>query len=360
MLPRYTPYESSPPRRPNIITVATPGITTSRTHISRYTGPDGVDVLKNACSWRPTETVAGNGDAAAESSSLLGDADRFVLTADEDPPLLTHATCSVSPRLLHNVIASPEMDEFVYNRCSLNPIHWVLMLKGCLVDLFFSVRPINFSYSRVGMTNLAGERDQAACLREIRRAVRIIEGHKRTVATGTNKDSFQDMDSRCYTPERPLRLHLVLFGFSRGATTTFYTAMKLPPELATYVSLVVVEAAFDTLHNVIESSCWFPSFVLWFFRTFCDYSGEDAYKYDRNQIHLRCPIAFVMSVKDTRVPNELTQRLIDNVKADCPQIPAVEVLQLKHSRHPLMAVGNREDQDAYVAFMEGLYDRYCN
>ncbi|KAG8347096.1 hypothetical protein TRVL_02067 [Trypanosoma vivax] len=254
---------------------------------------------------------------------------------------------------------SPEMDEIDYHHWSFNPVHWVLIAKSYLTDLFFSVRPLRGGYSRVSMTNLAGERDQAACRREVCRAVRLIK-EREAASVGIVNCVKNSLDAHgTMTPERPLRIHLVLFGFSRGGSTVFYTAMKLPPELASYVSLVVVEAPFDTLHNVINSSCWFPSFTLWFFRTFCDCS-EDAYSFDPSRIHLRCPFAFIMSCVDTRVPNHLTRRLIDMVETQCPQIPAVEVLELQHSRHPLMPVGNRADQDAYVDFMERLYDTYCS
>ncbi|KEG10277.1 hypothetical protein DQ04_03941030 [Trypanosoma grayi] len=344
MIPRLKPYESSPPCRPNIITVATPGVTATRAQISRYTGTDGVDVLENACSWRPGGENRREPNPSGETTSLLNGNNECVLTPDVDPPLLYHATCRLAPRLLNNVMASPEMDEVVYNRCSFNPVHWFLMVKEFFTAVFFSVRPVRFAYSRVRMTNLGGERDQAVCEREIRRAVRKI---KERGADGSS-------------PERPLRLRLVLFGCSRGATTTLYTALKLPYELACYVSLVVVEAPFDTLHDVIAESSWFPNFTMWFFRTFCEYNGNEPYAFDPSRVQLRCPVAFVLSLKDTRVPNKLTRRLINVLKTQCPQIPAVEVLELKHSRHPLMAVGHREDQDAYVAFMERLYDTYCS
>ncbi|ESL05713.1 hypothetical protein TRSC58_06628 [Trypanosoma rangeli SC58] len=354
MIPRRKPYEDSPSLRHNIITVATPGITAQRSQLSRYTGVDGVDVLENTCSWQPhVGFVASKDHAEAELVAFQMGHEKYALTAEEDPPLLYHASCRVAPRLLHNVMASPEMDEIVYNKCSFNPLHWLLMLKEIFTSLAFSVYPRRCAYSQVRMTNIGGKRDQAVCQREIRRAVRIIK--KTTVISQGDNDVAPHL-----LPGRSPPLKLVLFGCSRGATAIFYTAMKLPLELAQYVSLVVVEAPFDTLHNVITSSCWFPRFTLWFVRNFCEYDGDEPYSFDPDRVQLRCPIAFVMSRQDTRVPNKLTRRLIDTVKRECPQIPAVEVLQLKHSRHPLMAVGNREDQDAYVAFMEQLYDTYCS
>lgn len=292
-----------------------------------------------------------------------------------DPPVLYHARCRVAPRLLHNVIASPEVSEAHYKHwyCTLNPMHWFLVAKEVFTCFWFTVRPFTWHYSELGRTNVGGTTDQQSFEREVRRAVRIIkereaEQLKRERADETDAEAPAKVQNGAIaSPERPLkhRLHLVLFGLSRGATTCFYTAMKLPPHIAAYVSLVIVEAPFDTVDHVIETSSWFPRLNRWMYECFCDYRGRDeehaAYSYDPAKVYIRCPVAFVMSVRDRRVPNACTQALVDKVKSELvpKQIPAVEVLVLKHSRHPCMALGHKEDQDAYVKFVEGLYDKYC-
>jgi hypothetical protein len=35
-------------------------------------------------------------------------------------------------------------------------------------------------------------------------------------------------------------------------------------------------------------------------------------------------------------------------------------LELAHAHHSAMTIHNDGDRDAYVRFMEGLYDRYCS
>lgn len=410
MIPRLTPYEDSPPLRDNIITVAMPGITSTRSQISRYTGSEGVKVLRN---WNDLKldlskpgnntiehydverdfnrhhkrslwlkcryaiqafrhgraedvTVAVSEDGGGlwtphtASSAERGDTEEG--DASVDPPFLYRTVCRVAPRLLHNVVPSPEVTETVYRRwyLTVNPIHWALTLKDVMTSLLFHVRPIQPRYCEIGATNLAGHGDQRAMQREVRRAVRHIQHN---AAPHCRQSQLEKNEGGC--GPSPKKKHLVMFGCSRGATTCFYTAMKLPVELAAYVSLVVVEAPFDTLEHVIRASSWWPTFNLRFFKAFCDYRGRAdelaAFQFDPTQVHIRCPVAFVLSTKDSRVPNECTEALISRVRDTLVPliIPAVEVLVLKHSRHPCMAVGHKEDQDAYVRFMEGLYDKYC-
>ncbi|KAG5493528.1 hypothetical protein JIQ42_01898 [Leishmania sp. Namibia] len=281
-----------------------------------------------------------------------------------DPPVLYRARCRIAPRLIHGVLASPEVAEVRHRGWyrTLNPMHWALTVKELITCWWFSVRPFQWCYSEPGRTNIAGLRDQAAFTREVRRGVRHIEA----TLTAKSHGGTANANELGSTSAVMRKKHLVLFGVSRGATTCFYSAMKLPKEEAQHVSLVLLEAPFDTLDHVIDASCLIPRLARWLARSFSDWRGtrEEKLAYDFNpqEVHLRCPVAFVMSVKDTRVPMECTQALIDRVRRELVPhiIPAVEVLVLQHSRHPYMAVGNKEDQDAYVAFVERLYNTYCS
>ncbi|CAM40655.1 conserved hypothetical protein [Leishmania braziliensis MHOM/BR/75/M2904] len=427
MIPRNVPYEHNPPRRDNIVTVVMPGITSCRSQLSRYTGGDPLQVLCNWSDVDPTDPLhiadaGGNrftGMSLAKRlrlalqqwrSVVMGwksdrsesDEDDDVVDAPQrtspdvvrggasvslsvasrtspssfgaavqaadlgliDPPVLYSATCRIAPRLLHGVLASPEVAEV--RHCgwyrTINPMHWVLTVKELITCWSFSVRPFQWCFSEPGRTNTAGIRDQAAFTREVRRAVR----HIKAAPTAEPHNNRTDVEARESTSTTINKKHLVLFGVSRGATTCFYSAMKLAPEEAKHVSLVLVEAPFDTLDHVIDTSCWVPCLMRWFVRSFSDWRGNQeerlAYDFDPQKVHLRCPVAFVMSVKDTRVPISCTQALIDRVQRELVPhvIPAVEVLVLKNSRHATMAVGSKEDQDAYVAFVERLYNTYCS
>ncbi|KAG5495065.1 hypothetical protein JKF63_02118 [Porcisia hertigi] len=450
MIPRGVPYEHNPPRRENIVTVAMPGITSTRSQLSRYTGGDPVTVL---CNWSDVDPAnplhladegknrftkmsfghrirralhywrrvvmtcksnqsdsdddddddddAAEAEAEAEalypsSSDLVADTGRndtpstatrtlllrgasyqllptsrntasTVKAAElglSDPPVLYSATCRIAPRLLHGVLPSPEVAEARHRGwyLTLNPVHWALTAKGLLTSWWFNEQPYQWCYSEPGRTNIAGLRDQAAFRREVRRAV----CHINATPTAEAHDDEAKVEGRENASAVAKKKHLVLFGVSRGATTCFYTAMKLSKEEAKHVSLVLIEAPFDTLRHVIDASCWMPRLTRWFVRSFSDWRGKHeeklAYDFNPQEVHLRCPVAFVVSVKDTRVPMECTQALIDRVRRELVPhvIPAVEVLVLQHSRHPSMALSNKEDQDAYVAFVERLYDTYCS
>lgn len=350
------PDHCRPPRRANIRTVAFPGVTSTRSQIARYCGNDEVIVLKsetkkhNRNSFRSVWTVMKYAIRCALRKPHRTESDYIqvcsevensdgVEVGDLETDTLYSARSSIGPRILHNVMPSPEVDE-MKTGWTFRPLHWFMWLKELGTRILFKTEltPHVGSYCEAGSSCVGGTRDQLALHREVRRALR-----------------YKDEEFK----------HLVIFGCSRGATTCFYGSLKLPVGLAQRVSLVIVEAPFDTLENVMRRSSWFPSLARWFFRSFCDYRGEmdeqSAYDYNSDEVMLRCPIAFVMSLNDKRVPNSCTEALIDRVRRELvPQkVPAVEVLVLKHSRHPSMAVGNREDQEAYVSFVESLYDKYC-
>eukprot|EP00796_Vickermania_ingenoplastis_P004468 gene4468-3263_t len=295
---------NKPPLRENIITVTMPGVTSSRSQLARYAADEGVAVLQNERpkvninSTMPNCTILYR--SIFRSGKRTRNAALFSVLEDVETDAKNqfyHAHCRIAPRILHNIFPSPEVEELSH---------------GIFDSLV--VRDNSYTLSM-----------------PVQRAVNVIQ------KLSTKK-------------------HLVLFGCSRGATTCFYTSMKLPKELAMHVSLVIVEAPFDTLDHAIDTSCWFPSLMRWIFRNFCDFQGEEdaeaAYSYHRDEVALRCPIAFVMSLRDMRVPNVCTRALIESVTRDLVphKIPAVEILVLKHSNHPTMAVGCREDQDAYVQF----------
>lgn len=349
---------NKPPLRENIVTVTMPGVTSTRSQLARYAGDEGCSVLvnnrrrRNINSQRSVVTIAKiafrnmfSNDASPHFSG--GVREQYIESDDDEEEeeattaVWYTAKCRIAPRILHNIMASPEMDE-ISASYSLNPFHWVMSLKERLTHWWFatSLSPSISCHCEAGLSGVGGTGDQQTFTREVRRAVKMIQG-------------------------LPLKKHLVLFGCSRGATTCFYSSMKLPGELAQHVSLVIVEAPFDTMDSVINTSCWFPALARWFFRTFCDYRGEadaaEAYSYRPDDVAIRCPVAFVISLKDKRVPNSCTNTLIESVRRDLVphKIPALEILVLEHSRHPMMAVGCKEDQSAYVQFVEGLYAKYC-
>eukprot|EP00658_Telonema_sp_P-2_P076271 TRINITY_DN6649_c0_g1_i2.p1 TRINITY_DN6649_c0_g1~~TRINITY_DN6649_c0_g1_i2.p1 ORF type:complete len:101 (+),score=36.69 TRINITY_DN6649_c0_g1_i2:153-455(+) len=72
-------------------------------------------------------------------------------------------------------------------------------------------------------------------------------------------------------------------------------------------------------------------------------SPADAYNMPE-ETHLTCPLVFITSEVDKRVPKKTTMRAIEEVRRRYPTVP-VEHLELRHSTHSSMAVQDVEDRD---------------
>jgi hypothetical protein len=319
--------ETLTPLRPDIVTVGFPGFMSSRAQMAKYTGPDGVTVL-----------------------------DRTT----EEP--MFHTKCAVAPRILHNCLPLPEVEELVYDGFSLLPHHWLTMLRTRVVGWIFKLTPLPTSWMHLNKVNLGGRTDQEQCTADIERAVQHIRNEadrkqNEEVITEDGADTADERNAEDKSVQNS-RKKLVLFGCSRGATTTLYASLKLPEHLAKHVALVIVEAPFDTMKNVFDGSMWFPRLGMALMKLFGRYEGEAPYAMP-DTTHLRCPIAFVTARKDVRVPPALTYRLMEDVRSRFPHIP-VHHLELQHSAHATMSVGHPDDQAAYVRFVDDLYDRYVS
>ncbi|CUG79289.1 Hypothetical protein, putative [Bodo saltans] len=307
-----------------ILTVAFPGFGASRSQLAKYTGSDGVVVLspsKDTCDSKiepPTHSLW-----MVQALDNLGESTKS--------RVLYHAFCDKASRLLYNMLPCPEVAELETGSWSWNPLHWPTMVKSRGAAWYFSLHGVPTSYMKLEKVNLAGFDDQADCLREIARGAAVVaqEGKGRK---------------------------LVLFGCSRGATTTCFAALRLAPDIAQYVGLVLLEAPFDTLENVVKESSWTPQLVMSLVKNLGKYDGDSgAYELPLNT-HLRCPIAFITSKVDTRVPESCTRRLIDSIKVAYPELE-IHHLQLHHSSHATMPIGHSDDRAAYINFVHSLYEQ---
>jgi len=270
----------------------------SRAQLAKYCGPEGVVVLPN------------------ESANVT-----------------FHAVCGIAPRILHGMAALPEIRE-IEHRCTWNPLWWLLLVRSLVFRTYFEIPNLPIGFVNMFRTNLGGFHDQKRCRLDIQRAI------KEHVASPTSTTK-----------------HVVLFGCSRGATTTLYTALSLDAEVAKHVSLVIVEAPFDTLDNILEKSSWFPRLNKFLLRALGDVNGPEAYVLPTST-KLNCPIAFITSKADTRVPPSVTAALIADVQRRFPSLP-VHQLELTKSRHSAMSIEYDDEIQRYVDFVEGLYDTYC-
>jgi hypothetical protein len=309
-----------------ILTVAFPGFSASRSQLAKYTGSDGVVVL------RPAWDASGASSVEPPDHSLWMLQFLQQLGDSVEGRILYHAVCDQGARLLFNMLPCCEVSELTTGSWSWNPLHWPTMIKSRGAAWYFTLRGVPMSYMTLERVNLAGFDDQADCLREIAKGAAIVskEGKGRK---------------------------LVLFGCSRGATTTCFAALRLAPDVAQHVGLVLLEAPFDTLENVINESSWVPSLAMALVRKLGKYDGDAGAYTLPEQTHLRCPIAFVTSAVDRRVPESCTVRLKRAIMSAFPHLE-IHHLQLSHSSHATMPIGHSEDRAAYLAFVHALYRQY--
>ena len=375
------PPSLQPPLRHNITTVLYPGFFATMGEASKYTGPSPVVILRRdpatdvdaikreaaRVASAATRTCTSTGGASGDKGAFDAIPRRPSFAELEEDNVAAEVTCAHSPRLLHNVVPFAEAFEVSQGPppSLLSPLLWGTAAQLYIQRWFFRTPAApRVLCNTIGLNNMGGYADQAAC------RARILEGIARL------QHSAPDEEDGCSM--RKHRKYLVLFGFSRGAATVLQTALKLPQEQAEWVSLVVLEAPFASLKSLLESSSWFPKATRHLFSSLCDDSGDAAYVFPPTT-HLRCPIAVISSDGDTRVPPSCSEECVELLRRLYPQygggasegggrekdgrsggsVVPIERLRLRRSPHPLMPIGDAEDREAYIRFMEGLYDKYC-
>ncbi|CUG06631.1 Hypothetical protein, putative, partial [Bodo saltans] len=276
-----------------ILTVAYPPLGAPRAHLAKYTGAQGVVVLSSR-GQSSSRRAAGFIRAPDHALWMLQALER--LGEDHEGEILYHAVCDVGSLVLINMLPCPEAVEVESGgACCWNPLHWPMMAMSQGASWYLSLKGVPLSYVKPSKVNLAGYDDQDDCTREIKRGASVVatEGKGR---------------------------RLVLFGCSRGATTTCLSALKLTPDVAQHVGLVLLEAPFDTLQSVVHESSWTPGLIMSLIKRFGKYDGDQGAYELPDVTHLRCPIAFVTSAADTRVPESCTLKLMEAIRKTFPHL----------------------------------------
>jgi len=242
-----------------------------------------------------------------------------------------HAVVPGSPKILYNCFAYEELNDVGYG-WSWNPIHLIMLPVSLAQRYYYNIyddAPLH--YIQLTQLNVGGSED--------------VLQHQNALRKAVEKDVL----------ERGRQL--VLFGCSRGAATTFTSAATCSNDLIQHVRLVILEAPFDSLQNVVEKTSWFPSLTLPLLRNFTKYDDTQLSPLDAaEQFPLHVPVAFVTSELDDRVPRECTQHIVDRLRERGHQ--HVHTLELRHSGHSVMPISNDEDQIAYLKFVNSLYEKY--
>lgn len=150
--------------------------------------------------------------------------------------------------------------------------------------------------------------------------------------------------------------HLILYGVSRGAATTFNALAKYQyPE----VKLVILESCFNTLDDVLKNRYFSPfsSLLNCGLNLFTRYHNDgptpakSVAAFPQN-----LPVVFITSENDKFIPasstTKLAKALASRHKND------VYLLTLKHGTHPNYMFDDKKDHDDYEAFIHAIYQRY--
>jgi len=265
----------------------------------------------------------GNGAPRSQAAMYAGNKGLDVIVNDN----LEHVFIPNAPLLLHNIYTYPELNDVGYG-FTLNPIHHLTKLKNLAMTYYLDIHGSSLAHSFITKMNVGGSEDVNQLINAISDCVKI-------------------------NPDK----QLVLFGCSRGASTVVTTLSKLSQELLDHIKLVIVEAPFDSVENVIEKRSWLPTPTMYLIKHLTSYDEKQMSPIDAvssETFPLNIPIAFVMSELDTTVPIENTQNLISILKNK--NHPNLHELVLKNCNHFAMPLS--DDREEYVKFVESLYAQY--
>ena len=271
----------------------------------------------------------GNGASRAQAAKYAGPEG---LTVRVDSVRTDHVSIANAPRLLWNLYPWADLDDIGYG-FSWNPVHWISMcMHAAVLRLGYNLEGMRtLPYNKPGALNVAGPRDVSQYLLAVRQCIE----------------------------QNPTK-RIVLFGTSRGASTVLIAMRHLTDEDRKHVALALVEGPFDTIKHVTD--CRFgraAPLVRWAMRTFGLYresqeSPLDAVKHTRFPLDI--PLGFIRSEVDDIVPAECTRPLITALWTR--NHTALETRVLARSHHSRMSVDDAQDQEQYLRFVYGLYDRY--
>lgn len=230
-----------------------------------------------------------------------------------------HVYVPNAPKILYNIFTCKDLEDVGYG-FSWNPLHWFFKLKSMLVNWYCNIHGASWPHSYITKDNIAGKEDV---------------------------DQYIEMIKTCI--EQNPDKKIVLFGCSRGAAATLVTVANLSPDLLNHVKLVIVEAPFDSVENVLRTSSWCPNVCLFLIKTFTNYKDTQQSPLDAMKTYPNIPTAFITSNADTRVPLENTLHLMYELK----DYTHIHHLNLESAHHATMFKDPK-----YIKFVHDLYQLY--
>jgi hypothetical protein len=239
------------------------------------------------------------------------------------------AVCKRSPLILHNIHPYPELEDIKTIPESFND--YILMFSHYLQFYYLDISG-SFEIPITTKWNFSGELDVHQHLYYLRGLIGITPPDKK----------------------------IVVFGYSRGASTALISICSLTEEEQNRISLLLLEAPFDDLKSVLNNWSSYKTIVDTFLGLLTEYTNYsmdqetpmDVVKFFPKNI----PIGFITSNKDTLVPKSSTLKIIESMKNNGHEM--IHHCQLKNSSHCTMTIQDEEDQRKYIDFVEYLYDEY--
>lgn len=241
-----------------------------------------------------------------------------------------------APLILHNIYLYDELEDTSYGY-TLNPLQLIYKCLSFLKIRYFNIWQTNLQRPSVphhyfSNLNAGGDQDRNQFLNAIKLCIEEYPDKK-----------------------------IVLFGTSRGAATVLASLPFLTEVERIHIKLVLVEAPFDTLPNILKYQFGrLSSLPLYLLEKFGKYrpgqfSPLDSVSDDKFPLDL--PIGFITSEVDNVVPKVHTTKLINKLKER--NHTKLHLLELQNSGHSSMSVGDSTDQKLYIEFVNKLYDNYC-
>lgn len=233
-------------------------------------------------------------------------------------PFSHHAVApNAPPQLMYGPYCYPEFKDVSYE-WSWNPIHMMNKAVSFLRNQWYGIQQPHLWHTVWSEVNVAGAQD----VTQYRTAVEQCIG------------------------EHPDK-NIVLYGVSRGAATVLSSVAQMSSREQSRVSLVIVEAPFDSVENVTNR--YTRAFLYWVTK-YRSWRMSPAEAIDNWP--LRVPVLFVAALDDHRVP--CTQTLGLAKKLTMRGHRMVNVLCMEKGGHNGMVL-----QKEYKDFVEVMYDRYC-
>lgn len=234
-----------------------------------------------------------------------------------------------APDLLFNPFIYPELDDIGYSP-GLNIFYYVHHLFSWFKTFYFNSFGESTYHVHFTEVNIAGRDD--------------IRQHQAAIRNCSRQN-----------PEK----NIVLYGVSRGASMTFLSIATLPEEERKNVKLVILEAPFDTVPNVVNYRSGFMGPInLAILEMWTKYDPSYITPLDSvATFPLDIPVVFITSLKDRVVHHTLTQNLIDGLKKRGH--PAIHHLMLTESSHTAMSFEEVDEGNSkYYQFISRLYRKY--